>query len=63
MKKAAKFIPVDKLWINPDCGLKTRDWPETQLALQNMVKAATILRDKYLAQTNLLRNKENEKVN
>jgi 5-methyltetrahydropteroyltriglutamate--homocysteine methyltransferase len=48
IEKAAKFIPIEKLWINPDCGLKTRDWAETQLALQNMVKAATILREKYL---------------
>jgi len=46
--KAAKFISVNKLWINPDCGLKTRGWDETQLALQNMVKAAVILREKYL---------------
>jgi 5-methyltetrahydropteroyltriglutamate--homocysteine methyltransferase len=48
IEKAAKFISVDKLWINPDCGLKTRDWSETQLALQNMVKAATILRERYI---------------
>jgi 5-methyltetrahydropteroyltriglutamate--homocysteine methyltransferase len=48
MEKAAKFIPVQKLWINPDCGLKTRDWSETQLALQNMVKAAVMLREKYV---------------
>jgi 5-methyltetrahydropteroyltriglutamate--homocysteine methyltransferase len=47
--KAAKFIPVNKLWINPDCGLKTRGWQETQLALQNMVKAAAMLREKYLS--------------
>lgn len=45
--KALKFIPVDKLWINPDCGLKTREWAETQVALENMVKAAAILREKY----------------
>lgn len=49
MEKAAKYIPIERLWVNPDCGLKTREWPETQLALRNMVKAAAILREKYLA--------------
>ena len=48
IEKAAQFIPIRQLWINPDCGLKTRDWSETQLALKNMVKAAQILRQKYL---------------
>ena len=47
IEKAAQFIPIQRLWINPDCGLKTRAWPETELALQNMVKAAEILREKY----------------
>jgi 5-methyltetrahydropteroyltriglutamate--homocysteine methyltransferase len=50
MEKAAQFIPIERLWVNPDCGLKTRDWSETQTALQNMVKAASILREKSLAQ-------------
>jgi 5-methyltetrahydropteroyltriglutamate--homocysteine methyltransferase len=45
MKKAIERIPVEQLWINPDCGLKTRKWPETQEALKNMVKAAYILRE------------------
>jgi 5-methyltetrahydropteroyltriglutamate--homocysteine methyltransferase len=40
LKKAAKVIPINQLWINPDCGLKTRDWKETRSALINMVKAA-----------------------
>ena len=31
----------DRLWVNPDCGLKTRAWPETLAALRNMVQAAT----------------------
>lgn len=43
-----KVIPKDKLWINPDCGLKTRKWPETEKALINMVAAAKILREKSL---------------
>lgn len=46
IEKAAHFIPKQQLWINPDCGLKTRDWPETELALQNMVAAAKLLREK-----------------
>ena len=38
--KAARRIPRDRLWVNPDCGLKTRDWPETRAALVNLVTAA-----------------------
>lgn len=49
MTKAAKFIPVQQLWVNPDCGLKTRDWAETEVALKNMVTAAKRLREKYVA--------------
>lgn len=44
MKKAAEKIPVERLWINPDCGLKTRNWPETEAALTNLVSAAKTLR-------------------
>ncbi|MBU2976410.1 5-methyltetrahydropteroyltriglutamate--homocysteine S-methyltransferase [Zobellia sp. B3R18] len=40
MEKAAKQIPVEQIWINPDCGLKTRHWPETREALIEMVAAA-----------------------
>jgi len=47
MEKAIQSVPVEQLWINPDCGLKTRDWQETELALRNMVAAAKILREKY----------------
>jgi len=47
LEKAAAFIQVKQLWINPDCGLKTRDWKETRLALKNMVSAAMLLREKY----------------
>nr|WP_154325471.1 5-methyltetrahydropteroyltriglutamate--homocysteine S-methyltransferase [Pantoea sp. 201603H] len=43
--KAAKRIPVERLWVNPDCGLKTRGWTETRQALANMVKAAQNLRE------------------
>jgi len=44
MTKAAQRIPRDRLWINPDCGLKTRRWEEVLPALQNMVQAAKRLR-------------------
>src|SRR3546814_6397990 len=44
MSKAVKRIAADRLWVNPDCGLKTRAWPETEAALVNMVAAARQLR-------------------
>ena len=44
MSKAAKRIPAQRLWVNPDCGLKTRAWEEVLPALQNMVSAAKRLR-------------------
>jgi len=44
MKKAAERIPPERLWVNPDCGLKTRQWPEVIPALNNMVAAAKTLR-------------------
>lgn len=44
MKKAAQRIPAERLWVNPDCGLKTRQWPEVITALTNMVAAAKELR-------------------
>ncbi|HYQ18608.1 MAG TPA: 5-methyltetrahydropteroyltriglutamate--homocysteine S-methyltransferase, partial [Polyangiaceae bacterium] len=44
MTKAAKKIPPQRLWVNPDCGLKTRSWEEVRPALQNMVSAAKRLR-------------------
>lgn len=44
MSKAVQRIPAQRLWVNPDCGLKTRAWPETEAALVNMVAAARQLR-------------------
>jgi len=44
MKKAAERIPAERLWVNPDCGLKTRQWNEVIPALTNMVDAAKTLR-------------------
>jgi 5-methyltetrahydropteroyltriglutamate--homocysteine methyltransferase len=37
-------VPAQRLWVNPDCGLKTRQWPEVIPALRNMVAAAKALR-------------------
>ena len=44
LNKAAQVIDPHNLWVNPDCGLKTRGWPETETALINMVAAAKNLR-------------------
>ncbi|GLX88000.1 5-methyltetrahydropteroyltriglutamate--homocysteine methyltransferase [Pseudomonas fragi] len=44
LSKAAQRIPAQRLWVNPDCGLKTRAWAETEAALINMVAAARQLR-------------------
>lgn len=41
------YLKPDQLWINPDCGLKTRQWAETKAALINMVNAAKFYRQKY----------------
>ncbi|WP_019895202.1 5-methyltetrahydropteroyltriglutamate--homocysteine S-methyltransferase [Hydrogenovibrio halophilus] len=45
IQKAAQNIPAERLWVNPDCGLKTRGWKETEPALINMVNAAKVLRE------------------
>lgn len=45
LKKALEYIPQERLWINPDCGLKTRGWPEAIDSLRNMVAAAKSLRN------------------
>lgn len=44
LRKAMGVVPPRSLWVNPDCGLKTRAWPETRAALANMVSAAKALR-------------------
>jgi 5-methyltetrahydropteroyltriglutamate--homocysteine methyltransferase len=48
INRAAARIPVTRLWVNPDCGLKTRAWEETGIALQRMVQAAKHLRNQHL---------------
>ncbi|MCM4162954.1 MULTISPECIES: 5-methyltetrahydropteroyltriglutamate--homocysteine S-methyltransferase [unclassified Arenibacter] len=49
LQKATQLLPVDNIWVNPDCGLKTREWPETKLALTHMVEVAKKMRKKYHA--------------
>ncbi|MCP5426394.1 MAG: 5-methyltetrahydropteroyltriglutamate--homocysteine S-methyltransferase [Gammaproteobacteria bacterium] len=44
VRAAAKVIPAERLWVNPDCGLKTRQWAEIRPSLENMVRAATLVR-------------------
>ena len=44
LEKAQKFINKDNLWVNPDCGLKTRGWPEVKKALKSMTIVAKSLR-------------------
>ncbi|MQQ99112.1 5-methyltetrahydropteroyltriglutamate--homocysteine S-methyltransferase [Glaciimonas soli] len=50
LRKARGVIPDQRLWVNPDCGLKTRGWPETYAALENMVSAAWRLREEVGAE-------------
>ncbi|MDH4569922.1 5-methyltetrahydropteroyltriglutamate--homocysteine S-methyltransferase [Pseudomonas sp. BN414] len=47
LRKAAQRVSAERLWVNPDCGLKTRAWPETEAALVNMVAAANELRAEF----------------
>lgn len=47
IKTMLQKIPKEKLWINPDCGLKTRGLPETKASLINMVKATKLIKDAY----------------
>ena len=49
LERACALIPVERLWVNPDCGLKTRGWPETEAALRNMVEAAQRIREQVSA--------------
>ena len=44
LRAAARRLPADRLWVNPDCGLKTRKWPEVKPAIENMVAAALAAR-------------------
>jgi 5-methyltetrahydropteroyltriglutamate--homocysteine methyltransferase len=47
LRRAAAVLPVERLWVNPDCGLKTRGWPEVLPALERMVEAARLARAEF----------------
>ncbi|HDM2782574.1 TPA: 5-methyltetrahydropteroyltriglutamate--homocysteine S-methyltransferase, partial [Staphylococcus aureus] len=45
IRAALKNVPLDRLWVNPDCGLKTRGYEETETSLRNMVEARDVVRN------------------
>jgi 5-methyltetrahydropteroyltriglutamate--homocysteine methyltransferase len=45
LRKALAVLPAQNVWVNPDCGLKTRSWPEARAAVANMVVTARALRE------------------
>jgi len=49
LRKALTAVAPEHLWVNPDCGLKTRDYPEVTAALRNMVEAAHRVRAELAA--------------
>lgn len=49
LEKALAVIPAERLWVNPDCGLKTRGWAEVEPAIRNMVAAARKVRAESIA--------------
>ncbi|MFE2964243.1 5-methyltetrahydropteroyltriglutamate--homocysteine S-methyltransferase [Streptomyces sp. NPDC059340] len=49
LRKGLEAIPAERLWVNPDCGLKTRAWPETRSSLENLVTAARTVRTELSA--------------
>jgi 5-methyltetrahydropteroyltriglutamate--homocysteine methyltransferase len=51
LRAAADVLEASQIWVNPDCGLKTRAWPETEQSLRNMVDAAKQLREELVAST------------
>ena len=44
LDRATKYLSPDQIWVNPDCGLKTRGWEQIRPALENMVQAARAVR-------------------
>ena len=50
--RALQVLPPSLFWINPDCGLKTRDIPETVDALKNMIEAARLVRERWTQEVN-----------
>ena len=48
LHEAARVLRPEQLWVNPDCGLKTRTWDEVDPSLRNMVQAAKQLREELV---------------
>ena len=48
LNEAARVLRPEQLWVNPDCGLKTRTWDEVEPSLRNMVEAAKQLREELV---------------
>jgi 5-methyltetrahydropteroyltriglutamate--homocysteine methyltransferase len=51
LREAARVLRPEQLWVNPDCGLKTRAWRETEQSLRNMVEAAKQVREELVPAT------------
>ncbi|WKV75294.1 5-methyltetrahydropteroyltriglutamate--homocysteine S-methyltransferase [Streptomyces sp. PCS3-D2] len=49
LREGLGAIPAERLWVNPDCGLKTRAWAETRASLENLVEAARRVRGEVIA--------------
>jgi 5-methyltetrahydropteroyltriglutamate--homocysteine methyltransferase len=47
LERAMTVLPAKRLWVNPDCGLKTRGWPEVEAALINMMWAIRLVRERF----------------
>jgi len=47
LERAMTVFPAERIWVNPDCGLKTRGWPEVEAALINMVRATQLVRARF----------------
>lgn len=58
LNKAAEKVPYQRLWANPDCGLKTRSWSETEAALTNLVAAAKSVRQQWVKNSEALAKQE-----
>ncbi|HNX94009.1 MAG TPA: hypothetical protein PKL14_02515 [Holophaga sp.] len=50
LRIAACYIPAQNIWVNPDCGLKTRQWPEVKASMKNLVEAARRIREEFKEQ-------------
>jgi 5-methyltetrahydropteroyltriglutamate--homocysteine methyltransferase len=53
LEKALQVLPAQNLWVNPDCGLKTRHWEETESAILNMILATKELRKQHKTEKNV----------